>query len=190
VLTAAPSLFQWYAIRVRSNREKMVAASLEYRGFEPFLPLYRARRQWSDRVKDVELPLFDGYVFCRLDARFRLPALTIPGVLMFVEINKTPIPVDDSEIASLKAIASSGYPAGPWPYLEAGQRMRIERGALKDLEGFVVEVKNHWRVIVSVTLLQRSVAVEVDRDSIWPIGRRTPSGSPAVSRYSIQKAIA
>ena len=190
MLTAAPTLCQWYAIRVRSNREKVVAASLEYRGFEPFLPLYRARRQWSDRVKDVELPLFDGYVFCRLDARFRLPALTIPGVLMFVEANKTPIPVDDSEIASLKVIANSGCPTGPWPYLEAGQRMRIERGALKDLEGFVVEVKNYWRVVVSVTLLQRSVAVEVDRDSICPIGRRTPSASPASSRFSIQKAIA
>lgn len=190
MLTLAPNSCQWYAIRVKSNREKVVAASLEYRGFEPFVPLYRAQHQWSDRVKDVELPLFDGYVFCRLDARFRLPALTIPGVLMFVEINKTPIPVDDSEIASLKLIASSGCAAAPWPYLEAGQRMRIERGALKDLEGFIVEVKNHWRVIVSVSLLQRSVAVEVDRDSICPIGRRTPSGSLSASRYSIQKAIA
>lgn len=190
MLTAAPSLCNWYAIRVKSNREKMVAASLEYRGFEPFLPLYRARRQWSDRVRDVELPLFDGYVFCRLDVRLRLPALTIPGVLMFVEINKTPIPVDASEIASLQAIASSGHAAAPWPYLETGQRMRIERGVLKDLEGFVVEVKNHWRVIVSVTMLQRSVAVEVDRDSICPIGRRTPSESQAASRFSIQKAIA
>jgi len=190
VLTPAPNLCQWYAIRVKSNREKVVAASLEYRGFEPFVPLYRAQRQWSDRVKDVELPLFDGYVFCRMDARFRLPALTIPGVLMFVEVNKTPIPVNDSEIASLKLIASSGCAAAPWPYLEAGQRMRIERGALKDLEGFIVEVKNHWRVVVSVTLLQRSVAVEVDRDSICPIGRRSPSGSRAASRYSIQRAIA
>jgi transcription antitermination factor NusG len=180
----------WYAIRVKSNREKVVAASLEYRGLESFLPLYRARRQWSDRVKDVELPLFDGYVFCRLDARFRLPALTIPGVLMFVEVNKTPSPIDDSEIAALKVIASSGCAAAPWPYLEAGQRMRIERGALKDLEGFIVEVKNQWRVIVSVTMLQRSVAVEVDRDSISPIGRRTPSGSQAASRYSIQRATA
>jgi transcription antitermination factor NusG len=141
-------------------------------------------------VKDVELPLFDGYVFCRLDARFRLPALTIPGVLMFVEVNKTPSPIDDSEIAALKVIASSGCAAAPWPYLEAGQRMRIERGALKDLEGFIVEVKNQWRVIVSVTMLQRSVAVEVDRDSISPIGRRTPSGSQAASRYSIQRATA
>ena len=190
MLIPAPNSCRWYAIRVKSNREKVVAASLEYRGFEPFVPLYRTQHQWSDRVKDVELPLFDGYVFCRLDARFRLPALTVPGVLMFVEINKTPIPVDDSEIASLNLIASSGCAAAPWPYLEAGQRMRIERGALKDLEGVIIEVKNHWRVIVSVTMLQRSVAVEVDRDSICPIGRRTPSGSRAASSYSIQKAIA
>ena len=190
MLTTAQSMCRWYAIRVKSNREKVVAASLAHRGFEPFLPLYRARHQWSDRVKDVELPLFNGYVFCRLDARFRLPALTIPGVLTFVEVDKRPIPIDDSEIAALKVIASSGCAAAPWPYLEAGQRMRIERGALKDLEGFIVEVKNQWRVIVSVTLLQRSVAVEVDRDSISPVGRRTPSGSQAPSRYSIHKAIA
>jgi transcription antitermination factor NusG len=190
VQTTSSNLCLWYALRVKSNREKVVAASLEYRGLESFVPLYRARRQWSDRVKDVELPLFDGYVFCRLDPRFRLPALTIPGVLMFVEVNKTPIPIDDSEIAALKLIASSGCAAAPWPYLEAGQQMRIERGVLKDLEGFIVEVKNQWRVIVSVTLLQRSVAVEVDRDSISPIGRRTPAGSQAASRYSVQRATA
>ena len=186
---AVTALCRWYAIRVKSNREKVVAASLEHRGFEHFLPLYCARRQWSDRVKDVELPLFAGYVFCRLDARFRLPVLTVPGVLMFVEVNKTPVPVEDSEIASLQAIANSGYAAAPWPYLEAGQRMRIERGALKDLEGFIVEVKNRWRVVVSVTLLQRSVAVEIDRDSICPIGRG-PSGSRTASGHFIHRAIA
>ena len=119
--------WSWYAIRVKSKREKLVTASLEHRGFEPFLPVYRARHRWSDRTKDVELPLFGGYVFCRLDARFRLPVLTIPDVLTFVEINKTPVPVDDSEISSLKALAKSGYAAAPWPYLEAGQRGRIEQ---------------------------------------------------------------
>src|SRR5215510_12955591 len=149
----------WYAIRVKSNREKIVTACLEHRGYEPFLPCYRVRHQWSDRTKDVELPLFSGYVFCRLDVRFRLPVLTVPGVLAFVEINKSPVPVDDSEITSLRVIANSGYAAAPWPYLEAGQRVRIERGALKNLEGFIIIVKNRWRVIVSVTLLQRSVAI-------------------------------
>jgi transcription antitermination factor NusG len=133
--------WRWYAIRVKSKREKVVTASLEHRGFEPFLPVYHERHRWSDRTKYVELPLFGGYVFCRLDADFRLPVLTIPGVLTFVEINKTPVPVDDSEITSLKAIASSGYAAAPWPYLEAGQRVRIEHGVLKDLEGFIMIVR-------------------------------------------------
>ena len=186
---ATPSSYSWYAIRVKSNREKVVTTSLEHRGFEPFLPLYRARHQWSDRRKDVEIPLFAGYVFCRLDAHFRLPVLTIPGVLAFVEVNRTPVPVDDSEIASLKMIVKSGYAAAPWPYLEAGQRVRIECGALKDLEGFVVIVKNRLRVVVSVTLLQRSVAIEIDRDSICPIGRRPPSGSH-VSGYQVDKVMA
>jgi len=186
VTTSSPC---WYAIRVKSKRERVVTACLEYRGLEPFLPLYRARHQWSDRTKDVELPLFSGYVFCRLDARFRLPVLTIPGVLKFVDINKTPVPVDDSEITSLKAIASSGYAAAPWPYLEAGKRVRIEHGVLKDLEGFIIVVKNRWRVIVSVTLLRRSVAVEVDRDSICPIGQSTRSGYDA-SAFPIHKTVA
>ena len=188
-MDSTSSTYRWYAIRVKSKREKVVTAGLENRGFEPFLPFYRARHQWSDRTKDVELPLFDGYVFCRLDARFRLPVLTIPGVLTFVEVNKTPVPVDDSEITSLKAIASSGYAAAPWPYLEAGQRVRIEHGALKDLEGFISIVKNRWRVVVSVTLLQRSVAVEVDRDSICPIGRSTRAGYDTAG-IPIRKAIA
>jgi transcription antitermination factor NusG len=188
-MEATSSSCRWYAIRVKSNREKVVTACLEHRGFEPFLPFYRARHRWSDRTKDVELPLFAGYVFCRLDARCRLPVLTIPGVLTFVESNKIPLPVDDSEITSLKALASSGYTVAPWPFLEAGQRVRIEHGALKDLEGFIVIVKNRCRVIVSVTLLQRSVAVEVDRDSICPIGRSTRSGHNA-SGFPIRKAIA
>src|SRR5215467_8905129 len=188
-MEASSSTCNWYAIRVKSNREKVVTASLAQRGVEPFLPLYRARHEWSDRTKDVELPLFGGYVFCRLDARFRLPVLTIPGVLKFVEVNKAPVPVDESEITSLKAIANSGCAAAPWPYLDAGQRVRIEHGALKDLEGFIIVVKNRWRVIVSVTLLQRSVAVEVDRDSICPIGQSTRSGYDA-SAFPIHKTLA
>jgi len=165
---------RWFAVLVKSNREKVVAATLEQRGYEQFLPLYESRRQWSDRLKDVELPLFAGYVFCRLDLRFRLPVLTIPGVYMFVGMGRIPVSVDDGEIAALQAVARSGSPAAPWPFLQAGQRVRIDRGAFKDMEGLLVEVKNRYRLVLSITLLQRSVAVEVDRDSIIPISVRPP----------------
>jgi transcription antitermination factor NusG len=163
---------RWYAVRVKSNREKVVASSLEDRGYEQFLPLYRARRQWSDRVKDVELPLFAGYVFCRLDAQYRLPVLTIPGVFQFVSLGREPLPVDDSEIDALQAVARAGFPAAPWPFLRTGQRVRIVRGALRDVEGLLIEVKNKHRLVLSVSLLQRSVAVEVDRDWIEPLRAR------------------
>ena len=171
------SQFGWYAVRVKSNREKSVASSLEGRGYESFLPVYRTRRQWSDRTMDVELPLFAGYVFCRLDPGARLPALTIPGVVQFVGIGQFPTRIDDFEIANLQAIASSGLPAAPWPFLRCGQRVRIERGPLREMEGLLVEVKNSFRLVVSVDLLQRSVAAEVDRDSISPLvtNRRTKS---------------
>jgi transcription antitermination factor NusG len=163
---------RWYALRVKSNREKVVSSSLEGKGYEPFVPLYRTHRQWSDRVAEIEVPLFSGYVFCRLDAAHRLPVLTIPGVLLFVGFGKEPAPVEDHEIEALRAISRNGVPAAPWPFLVAGQRVRIERGPLKDTEGLLVEVKNQYRLIVSVTILQRSVAVEVDRDCVRPIGGR------------------
>jgi transcriptional antiterminator RfaH len=159
----------WYALRVKSNREKIVSTALECKGYERFLPLYRVQRRWSDRLKDVELPLFAGYVFCRMDPMRRLPVLTIPGVLSLVGTTQTPLPVADQEIAALQTIAGAGIPTAPWPFLQAGQRVRIERGALRDLEGLLVEVKNQFRVVVSVSLLQRSVSVEVDRDSIRPL---------------------
>jgi transcription antitermination factor NusG len=162
---------------VKSSREKTVAISLEQRGHEKFVPLYRAQRKWSDRRKDVELPLFSGYVFCRLDSRFRLPVLQIPGVILFVGTAQGPTAVDDAEIEALQLVASASVPAAPWPFLQAGQRVRIERGPLKDLEGLLIEVKSRFRLVVSVTLLQRSVAVEVDRDSITPIGMRLPQSS-------------
>ena len=172
--------YSWFALRVKSNREKLVALALECKGYEQFLPLYRIQRRWSDRLKDVELPLFAGYVFCRLDPTLRLPVLTIPGVVSLVGTTQKPLPVADEEIAALQVIAGAGIPAEPWPFLRTGQRVRIERGALRDLEGLLVEVKNQFRLVVSVNLLQRSVSVEVDRDSIQPLNTR-PRANRAVA---------
>ena len=163
---------RWYAIRVKSNRERVVANGLDHRGYEQFLPSYQTRRTWSDRVTDLEVPLFPGYVFCRLNIELRLPILQIPGVVSFVEFGRTPLPVEDHEIEALQAIMKSGVPAAPWPFLKAGQRVRMDRGPLRDLEGVLIEVKNRFRLVVSVNLLQRSIATEVDRDCVAPIGGR------------------
>jgi transcription antitermination factor NusG len=160
---------RWYAIRVKSNRESVVATALRGKGFDQFLPTYVARRQWSDRVMETEVPLFKGYVFGHLDIEKKLRVLTIPGVIELVGVGKAPQPVEDSEIEALQIIARNGLPAAPWPFLRAGQRVRIERGPLKDVEGILIEVKNRFRLVVSVSLLQRSVAVEVDRESVIPL---------------------
>lgn len=161
---------QWYAVQTKTSREKFVAEILRGKGYEEFVPLYRSRRRWSDRIKEVELPLFPGYVFCKFDAGRRLPILTTPGVLLIVGHGRAPVPVEDTEIEALRAVVRSRLQAQPWPYLQVGQRVRIEGSPLAGMEGILLELKNSCRIVVSVDLLQRSVAVEVDHNWVRPIG--------------------
>ena len=163
----------WYAVRVKSKFETIASAGLSGKGYQPFLPLYRARRRWSDRVKQLDLPLFPGYVFCRFDAGARLPILTTPGVMSVVGYGREPVPVDEGEIAAVRAIIASGLPAIPWPYLRTGNRVLIEEGPLAGIEGIVLSLKKELRLIVSVTMLQRSVGVEIDRAWVRPLAPRT-----------------
>jgi transcription antitermination factor NusG len=159
----------WHAVRVRSRFEYTTSNLLRDKGYEQFLPLYRSRRRWSDRVKEVDMPLFPGYVFCRLDASEPLRVLTTPGVVHIVCAGRTPVPVDEREIAALQEICGSGLPLQPWPYLEVGRRVSIERGPLTGTEGVVIEMKGRYRLVVSISMLQRSVAAEIDRDWIRPV---------------------
>jgi len=159
----------WFALKVRTCREKLVAASLRQKGFTEFLPLFRARRRWVDRFKEVECALFPGYLFCRVDPLNRLPVLITPGVISIVGLGKIPIPVDESEVAAIQAIVRSGLELGPWPFLEAGQRVRVEEGPLRGVEGVLIEVDKRGRLVASVTLLQRAVAVVIDRHWVRPI---------------------
>jgi transcription antitermination factor NusG len=167
----------WFAVRVKSRCEKVVALMAQSRGFQEFLPVYRSRRRWSDREQEVELPLFPGYLFCRMDPQRRLPLLTIPGVVQIVGIGKTPAPVDDAEIAAIQAAVQSGLSAEPWPFLEAGDRVRLAAGPLAGLEGILVGSDKQQRIVVTVTLLHRSVAVAIERDWVRPLdsgGRELP----------------
>jgi transcription antitermination factor NusG len=159
----------WYALQVRPRFEKVVASTLLTKGYEGFLPLYRHRSRWSDRIKEVQLPLFPGYLFCRFDINRRLPILITPGVMHVVGIGKTPHPVDDDEIAALQAIVISGLQTEPRSYLTVGQRVRIEIGPLAGVEGILVALKGEHRLVVSVNLLQRSVSVEIDESWVLPV---------------------
>lgn len=161
---------RWFALRVKSNCERVVAAVARYKGFEEFLPLYRRYHRWSDRSKVVELPLFPGYIFCRINPEFRLPMLTIPGALHFIGFGKVPAPIEDAEVAAIQKAVTSELGAAPWEYLEVGQLVRLEQGPLAGLEGILVETRKECRVVVSVTLLRRSVAVEIERHWVTPIG--------------------
>lgn len=160
---------QWFALRVKSRHEKPVALAVRQKGFEEFLPLYRWRQTWSDRFKWVEMPLFPGYVFCRLDPANRLPLLTIPGVLDFVTFGKIPAPIEATEIASVKAAIRSELVAEPCSFQEDGKRVRFKYGPLAGVEGFLVEAAAHRRVVVSLTILRRSMAVEIDGQPVEPL---------------------
>ncbi|PYV37355.1 MAG: NusG-like protein [Acidobacteria bacterium] len=167
-MTAENHAWPWFALQVKGRQEKNVADLLDYKGYERFLPLYKCRRPWSDRIKELELPLFPGYLFCRLDLNVRLPILKTPGVLHIVGIGKRPIPVEEGEIAAIQSIMNSRLPALPWPFTQVGQIVRIDHGPLSGLDGIVVKFKSQHRLIVSVTLLQRSVAVEIEEAWVSP----------------------
>lgn len=164
------SRLPWFAVRVKSNYEKPVSAILRGKGFEEFVPMYRARRHWSDRIKVIDLPLFPGYLFCRLDLNKRLPLLTTPGFLYLVGKGKTPEPLDENEIIAIQSVVRSGVPALPWSSLVVGSKVRLERGPLRGVEGVVAKVADQHRIFVNVTLLQRSVSVEVHPDWIRSVG--------------------
>ncbi len=161
--------YPWYAIQVHPRYERAVASNLLSKGYESFLPLYRLRRRWSDRMKQLEVPFFPGYLFCQLDINKRFPVILTPGVIRFVGIGKTPLPVDGNEMAAVLAIVSAGLQAEPHPYLQVGQRVRIDRGILAGIEGIVQLANKPARLVVSVSLLQRSVAVEIDEAWISPL---------------------
>lgn len=171
---------EWYAVRVKSRFERAVQASLSGKDYEVFLPLYTSRRRWSDRTKVLELPLFAGYLFCRFDARARLPILTSAGVVGIVGFGGIPAAVDASEIEAIRMAVRSGRPLEPWPYLKTGEWAYVAEGPLAGIEGIVAQERGSFRIVLSVTLLQRSVTVEIDRESVRPTRRvlRATAGAP------------
>jgi transcription antitermination factor NusG len=153
---------QWFAAYTRANHERTVAHQLADRGVESFLPQYESARKWKDRTVRLQLPLFPGYVFVHLPARERLRVQQIPGVVHLVASAGTPIAVPEQELHQIREVLARGLRAEPHPFLRAGRRVRVKSGPLAGLDGLLVRKKNRLRFVVSVELILKSVAVEVD----------------------------
>jgi transcription antitermination factor NusG len=160
---------QWFALEVKPRLERNTARLLEEKGFESFLPLYHCRRRWRHRIATIELPLFPGYLFCRFEACIRMPVLTTPGVLSVLSLARVPAPIPDHEIDAIRRLVESGSNLQRLPYITEGQRVRIETGPLRGMEGIVIGVQKCRRITVSVGLLQRSVAAELSPESVLTI---------------------
>jgi transcription antitermination factor NusG len=156
------SMGDWFAVQVWSGREHLSARHLAQRGYEVFLPHYREQRRWSDRLKVVERALFAGYVFCRFSPEIVGRIVTAPGVLRIVGDGTGPSPIPLHEIEAIQRIVAARLAAEPSGVPRAGQRVRIEDGPLRGIDGIVQVVKNQQRLVVAVSLLQRAVSVEID----------------------------
>jgi transcription termination/antitermination protein NusG len=171
----------WFAVRVRSRHEALIKATLENKGYEAFLPTYRPVRGRRRSSATEVRALFPGYLFCRFDPKRRLPILVTPGVIQIVGVAKTPVPVDEAELEYVRRVVEANASASPVQYMEVGQKVRLESGPLAGIEGILQEIKNTTRLVVCVTVLRRSLAVEIDAD--W-VGLSDPApiafGHPAL----------
>lgn len=174
---------RWLCVQVKSGGEFKSALGLRERGYESFVPVFEQKRQWSDRVKIVQVPLFTGYVFLRFNSASSHPAVTAPGVLRFVGTGKTPAPIEDSEIEALQLTTRTGLLCGPCAFLEVGQEVEVRLGPLASLRGKIVRFKNKQRLILSVNLIKKSMFVEVDGYEVVPIASGLSADDPAM-RYA------
>ena len=156
----------WFALGVTTRHEKTVTRMLGHKGYETFLPLQTQRHQYASRAREFELPLFPGYLFCRFDPAVRLPVVNTPGVLHVLGAGRAPVPVSENEIMSLRTAVEARIPMRPVPYWQSGQKIRIATGPLTGVEGIVSRAKQPVRLVLSVTLLQRSVLLEIDADCV------------------------
>ena len=167
-LTARAEPQRWYAAYTCVRHEKRVAEQLQEREIQCFLPVYHSVRRWKDRRKELDLPLFPGYVFVNIELRDRLRVLQLPGVVNFVSFGGQPAPLCDTEIEALSNGLAHGIHAEPHPYLKEGRRVRVRCGPLSGLRGILVRKKDNFRLVLSIDLIMRSICVEVDESDVEP----------------------
>jgi transcription antitermination factor NusG len=163
-----PEVIPWYVAYSRPRHEKHIAFQLKERGIRSLVPLYTSLRRWKDRRKRLELPLFPGYVFVQIALQGKLDVLCLPGVVELVSFQGKPVPVLNREIEGLMSLNAAAA-AHPYPYLQAGRKVRIRRGVLEGFEGIFVRRRGQTRVVMSVSLIQRSVAIEIEEADVEPI---------------------
>jgi len=154
---------QWFAVYTKSRHEKVVAEELWRRDIEVFLPLRSIMSKWKDRVKEVQFPLFPGYLFANVEiGERRIDILKVNSVVRIIGFNNQPIPIPAEQINSVKTLVFSELPYDPYPDVVIGDRVRIVRGPLRGLEGILVQKKSRFRFVLSVDLIQQSVSCEID----------------------------
>jgi transcription antitermination factor NusG len=153
----------WYALHTRYQHEKSITNILLEKGFEVFCPTYAEVHRWKDRKKEVTLPLFPGYLFFANGLDRKLDLLSTPGVCAIVSFGNTPAPVPQSEIEAIQRAILGSRAVQPHPFLKEGDRVRVKSGPLAGIEGILQRQKDGYRLVLSIELLGRSVAVEVDQ---------------------------
>ena len=162
----------WWALYTRHQHEKIVAEMLSAKGFEVFLPLYESMRRWKDRSKLLTLPLFPCYVFVRGGLDRRLQVVTTPGVHMILFHGERVATIPGVEIEAIRKVVEGPYRVEPHPFLKCGERVRVTHGSLLGVEGVLVRKKNLYRLVLSVDMMAKSVAVEIDAADVEPVGAR------------------
>ncbi len=169
ILSTDSFQLRWYAAYTCANHEKRVREQLEQRSVESFLPVYETIRRWKDRRMHLQLPLFPGYIFVRMALVDRLRVLQVPSVVRLVGFNGHLSALPDEEIEGLKKGLAGGVRAEPHPFLTVGRRVRLKSGPLAGMQGILLRQKGNFRVVMSIDLIQRAVAVDAEAADVEPL---------------------
>ena len=156
----------WLALQTKPRSEQKIEYMLRQKGYESFTPMYRRKRRWSDRIVEIDSPLFPMYVFCRLNPSMQNKAISTPGVIRIVGFGGKPAPVAAEEIEALQLLSQSKYLREPWRYLPDGTAVLVETGPLTGIQGTICQDESKRRLVISITLLQRSVAIQLDDETV------------------------
>ena len=179
---------RWYAFTTQPRHEKVVAQQLEFRSIESFLPLLTTASRRKDRRAVVDQPLFPGYVFTRIDPKDRTHVLRIPSVVRMLAFNGTPAAIEDDQIDAVRRCLTCGENPEPHPFPETGDLVRVRSGPLQGLQGVVTRCKNRLRIVVSISLIHKSISTEVNAHLLEPITQTAEKGA-VVARSSLESQI-